>query len=241
MLLAMARRLGIGGRWTCCLLAFCVSVVCSGCAAAASGSSHASSASGASAQSACLYGLEATGDSVATARAGSHSRAACSGIARLCRWSIAFSQFRTHTDPGTFADEAPGSCPSRERDAVLQLAARIRLSGTHGAGLCSLLINQELANAQRVATASHVSCGEGALQTGLVSYRQLSQPVAGIILFSSRPGPPHWFGYLGFANPVYKTLAPHQSPPPGTPVPVDAAITKRPDGSWAIVQIPYEP
>lgn len=242
MLLAMARRLGIGGGWACCLLAFCVLVVCSGCAASAGGSStHASSASGTSAQSACLYGLEAMGDSVATARTDSHDRPACSGIARLCRWSIAFSQFRTHTNPGTFADEAPGSCPGRELDAVLQLAARIRLSGPHGVGLCSLFTNQERANAQRVATASHASCGEGALQAGLFSYRQISQPVAGIILFSSRPGPPHWFGYLGFANPVYKTLAPHQSPPPGTPVPVNAAITKRPDGSWAIVQIPYDP
>jgi hypothetical protein len=240
MLLVMARRLGIRGRWACCLLAFCLLVVCSGCAASTSGTTRASSASGASAQSACLFGLEAMGDSVATARTASHDRSACSRIPKLCRWLIAFSQFRTHTDPGTFADKPPGSCPGRELDAVLQLAARIRLSGLRGVGLCNLLIDRERASAQRVSAAGDVSCGEH-VAVGGVSYRQISQPVSGIILFSSRPGPPHWFGYLGFANPVYKTLAPHQPPPPGTPISVNAEITMRPDGSWAIVQIPYEP
>jgi hypothetical protein len=237
----MAQRVGIGGRSACCLIAFCVLVLCSGCAPSTSDGTHAPSGSGASAQNACLYGLEAVGDSVARARMDYHDRSACSGLPRLCRWSIAFSQFRTHTDPATFADEPPGSCPSRELDAVLQLAARIRLSGPDGVGLCNLFTDGERANAQRVAATGHVSCGEGALRAGLFSYLQISQPASGIILFSSRPGPPHWFGYLSFANPVYKTLAPHQPRPAGIPVPVNAEITKRPDGSWAIVQIPYAP
>lgn len=124
---------------------------------------------------------------------------------------------------------------------MLQLAARIRLSGPHGVGLCKLLTDQQRANAERIARLHHVSCDEGAAQASLVSYRQLSQPVSYVILFSSEPGPPHWFGYLGFANPVFKTLAPHQPLPPGIPAPVNAAVTKRPDGTWGIVQIPYEP
>jgi hypothetical protein len=237
---AMGRRFGIGGRWACCLSVVCLSAACSGCATSTGATMRASSAAGASTRSACLYGLEATGDSAATARTDSQDRSACSGIPGLCRWSIAFSQFRTHTDPGTFADHPPGSCPGRELDSILRLAAQIRLSGLHGVGLCSLLIDKERAIAQRVTAAGDVSCGER-VAVGGISDRQISQPVSGIVLFSSRPGPPHWSGYLGFANPVYKTLAPHRSPPPGTPVPVNALITKRPDGGWAIVQIPYEP
>ena len=220
MLLVMARRLGIGGRWACRLLAFCVLVGCSGCAASTGGSTPAPSASGASSQSACLYGLEAMGDSVATARSDSHNRSACSGIPRLCRWSIAFSQFRTHTDPGTFANEPPGSVSQPRAWRRAPACGSYPSLGPHGVGLCSLFINQARAYAQRVAAANHVgACGEGALRAGLVPYRQISQPVSGIILFSSRPGPPQWSGYLGFANPVYKALAPHQPPPPGTPAP----------------------
>lgn len=230
----MGRRLGIGAIWG--LLAFCVWLGCSGCATT-SGSTQARGASSTSAQSACRYGLEALGDSVATARADSRDRSACSAIPRLCRWSIAFSQYQTHTDPGTFTDKPPGSCPSQELAAVLKLAARVHRSGRRGVGLCSLFVARE----QHAGAAGQVSCSQEALHAGSPIYRQISQPVSGIILFSSRPGPPHWFGYLGFANPLYKTLAPHQPAPSGTPAPVTAAITKRPDGSWAIVQIPYEP
>jgi hypothetical protein len=84
-----------------------------------------------------------------------------------------------------------------------------------------------------------VSCDEIAL--GGVSYRQISQPVSYIILFSLRPGPPHWFGYLGFANPKLKSLAPHELPPPGVPSPLNTAITRQPDGAWRIFQLYYEP
>lgn len=87
----------------------------------------------------------------------------------------------------------------------------------------------------------HETCGEAALRTAGVSQPQLSQPLSYIILFSSRPGPPHWSAYLGFASPKLKSLAPHQPPPPGVPPAVNTAIAKQPNASWAIFQLRYEP
>jgi hypothetical protein len=168
------------------LLAFGTLLVCSGCGASAGSQPHLADAARTTRQAACLYGLEASGDSVALAREQSHSRAACARIPQLCRWIIGFSQFRTHTAPGTFVDRPPGSCPHSELESVLRLAAGIRLSGLRGTGLCQFLPPDVRARTQNLASVKGVSCEEIAL--GGVSYRQLSQPLSYIILSPFDPG-----------------------------------------------------
>ncbi len=191
------------------------------------------------AQMGCQYGLEASGGSVALAREQSHNAAACDRVSQLCRWSIAFSQFRTHTTPGTYENRPPGSCPRSELDPVLRLAAQIHLAALHGAGICQLLEPALQPGVENAARQRHSSCDRATLDG--VSYRQLSQPLSYVILFSLRPGSPHWFGYLGFASPELKTLAPHEPPPPGVPTPLNTAIRRQPDGTWRIFQLYYAP
>lgn len=203
-------------------------------------SSRAAPLNTSSTSAACLYGLEALGKSPMQARAQVHQRSVCARVSHVCRRSIAFSRFRTHTNPGTYTDQPPGSCPPQELDAVLRLAASIRLSGPRGSGLCNLLVPLQRANAQRVARLDHVTCGQGAVRAGGVSYKQLSQPLSYVILFSSQPGPPHWFAYLESASPKLKTLRPHQPLPSGVPAPVNTAIVKQ-GGNWMIYQFGYQP
>lgn len=234
----MAGWLARGGNWLWALLAVGAMAVCSACGPSAASQAPTADSAPMSAQTACVYGLEASGDSPALAREQSHSRVACARVPKLCRWSIAFSQFRTHTTPGTFENRPPGSCPRSELDPVLRLAADIRLAALRGAGLCQLLLPTQQARTRSEATQNHTSCDRTAL--GGVSYRQLSQPVSYIILSSSRPGSPHWAGYLGFASPKLKTVAAHEPPPPGVPGPLNSAISRQPDGTWRIFQLYYE-
>src|ERR1700758_2397000 len=88
-------QLGRWGKGVSGLLGACAALVLAGCA----GSKTSTSANNPtpSAYGACVYGLEALGDSGANARKESQDHSACVRVAHLCRWSISFSQFRTHT------------------------------------------------------------------------------------------------------------------------------------------------
>jgi hypothetical protein len=141
--------------------------------------------------------------------------------------------------PGSFVDRPPGSCPASELPAVLQLAATIRLAGPQGTGICAVLAAPALYNARRDAADSHWSCGRAAIAPAANGYvtaaERISQPLAGVLLDSSKPGAPRWYGFLSFMNPVARA---HPRDPRYEPLTV--AIVKRPDGRWVISQIGYE-
>jgi hypothetical protein len=71
--------------------------------------------------------------------------------AKICRWSIANSLYRTHTTPGSYVTRPPGSCPHAELAAALALADGLKAGGSRGAGICQLLAPDALSNARRVA------------------------------------------------------------------------------------------
>lgn len=233
-------------RWLVCrgrplVLALVMLLLCCSCSASTSTSSGGAQANRSLRRASCFDGLEALGDSPTRATRDSRQQSACGRVARLCRWSIAFSQFRTHTNPGTFVTRPPGSCPAGPLAEILQLAVRIRRSGPHGRGLCDLFEGPRHTDLQNQAMQFHQSCGEMALGTNGITQIQLAQPVSYVILFSSRPGPPHWAAYLGFASPKLKSVARYHLRPPGVPAPVNTALVKRPNGGWAIFQLRYEP
>jgi hypothetical protein len=57
--------------------------------------------------------------------------------------------------------------------------------------------------------------------------------VAGIILLSEAPGPPHWFGYLSLGHP-------HWKPGGRWPEPITIQVTRSASHGWLINQIGYE-
>jgi hypothetical protein len=136
--------------------------------------------------------------------------------------------------PGSFVNRPPGSCPTNELDPVIQLAATIRLAGPDGDGICALMTQQLRYNTQRTARSSHSTCGRAAIASAGGSTRT-SQPLAGVLLNSSSPGPPQWYGFLQFTNPLLRSN-------PGDPryEPLTIAIVKQPDGRWEISVIGYQ-
>jgi len=206
-----------------------------GCAACGSSSAPSSPRSA----SACAAGLEAIGDSPVRARQEAGNAARCAGVKRICIWTIANSQDQTHTTPGSYVRRPPGSCPSGELNSILALAARFRLAGPRGDGVCNVLTAEPLYNAKRDARLEHITCGQAAIQPAKNAYvsaaERISQPLTGILLNSFSPGPPHWFGYLQFTNP--KQRGDSRDP---RYAPLVVQIIRRPKGNWAINQIGYE-
>jgi hypothetical protein len=64
--------------------------------------------------------------------------------------------------------------------------------------------------------------------------RQLSH-LAGVLLDSSRPGPPHWAAFL-----VFEPSGAQRHPRDPRYVPLTIAVAKLASGRWAIAQIAYE-
>jgi hypothetical protein len=158
--------------------------------------------------------------------------------AKICRWSIANSLYRTHTTPGSYVTRPPGSCPHAELAAALALADGLKAGGSRGAGICQLLAPDALSNARRVAMNTHVACGQAALEpaaAGPVPVGRRVSHLAGLLLTSYNPGPPRWFGFLEFAP-----LGAERHPRDPRYAPLVVAITRLPSGRWAIAQIGYE-
>jgi hypothetical protein len=225
-----------------------VLVICAGCASSAdtvsqtttqSPSQLAHSGVAHTPKDTCVAGLEALGDSVSQALRQSGRPQACARVEAVCRWTIGNSAYRTHTTPGSYVDRPPGSCPSAELDAVLQLAAKIRLAGPRGIGICKLLGAQSRANMQAQASVGHVGCGQLAIAPAaaynLSAATRISQPVSQVLLNSESPGPPNWFGYLEFTSP--KALSNPRNP---VYAPLIVQIIKLSHGTWAVNQIGYQ-
>jgi len=122
---------------------------------------------------------------------------------------------------------------------MLALAARFRLAGPRGVGICNLLTADPLYNAKRVSRLAHISCGQAAIQPAETGYssaaERISQPLTEVLLLSSSPGPAQWVGYLLFTNPKRRS-----NPRDARYDPLVLQVTTRPSGSWAINQIAYE-
>jgi hypothetical protein len=193
-----------------------IAVVCAGCAEAPSDRGSGPSAAGSA----------------------THVSREVAAVEKICRWSIDNSLYRTHTTPGSYVTRPPGSCPHLELAAAVALADGLKSGGAQGTGVCKLLVSDALRNAQRVAADTHVSCGKAAIepgQTGSVPAARRFSHLAAVLLGSSSPGPPHWYGFLEFAPAGWES---HPRDPRYTSVIV--AITKVTTGRWAIAQIGYE-
>ncbi len=186
----------------------------------------------------CAQSSAAGNSGTPAASTTSHVSPAVTAAQKICRWTIADSTYRTHTTPGSYTARPPGSCPSAELAAAVRLADGLRSGGARGTGVCQLLASEPLYNAQRVANQTHVSCGQAAIEparSDTIPAAQRFSHLSGVLLNSSSPGPPRWFGFLAFAPPNAQS---HPHDPRYSSLIV--AIIKLSSGRWAINQIGYQ-